>query len=202
MKSRDPLLFFGLIFGLVLSEPAMAAGAGTDEIRLPEFPLPAFAMNKYGVKEAVGVVRLLRELHKGGVSVSNQFEASDNEYAIIASSSLPLLAAWLEVTCKSVGLDLAQARSGSYDGSVYARLLQVATSIATARKVDATLAMPIGVMICQRRRAWGALPGDGQRDAYVVIATERGFLVYDPPTRQCSTLADYPNHDEVVIIRL
>jgi hypothetical protein len=184
--------------------PVAASAAGTAEasISMPDFPLPTYAKNKYGGIEAAGILRLLRDLNKGGVHSYDQIEVADTDYAIIESSSLPLISAWLEAACKSVGMNLAQARTGAYDGAVYARLLEVATSIATVRKADAPYAVPIGVVICKRTNPWGVLPGDGQRDAYILFATERGFLVYDPPTRQLCLLSDYPNRSDVVRIRL
>lgn len=143
---------------------------------------------------------MLRELQKGGVRGMERFEAVDTSYAVISSGSLRLLSAWLEAACRSLGVEVAQARKNSYDGAAYARLLSTATGIAAARRTDGSLAVPVGVMICLRRKSWGVLPDDGARDAYVVVATERGILVYDPPTRQTSLLADYPNNSEVVMI--
>ncbi len=184
------------------STVAFAAGEKGASIDMPDFPLPGYAKNKYGEPDAAGLLRLLRDLQKGGLKSYDQIEVADAEYGIIDSKSLPLISAWLEAACKSVGLNLAQARTGTYNGAVYARLLEVATSIATQRKSDSKFAVPIGVIICKRTNAWGALPGDEQRDAYILIATERGFLVYDPPTRQLCQLADYPNRTDVVRIRL
>jgi hypothetical protein len=179
-----------------------AAAVAADQINLPGFPLPEFARDKHGNPMEMGFMGLYRELQKGGVRDWQQIEAVDSDYTVIASSSMGLLSAWLETTCQSVGLDLPQARTGAYDGSVYARLLTVATGIAATRQSTAPLAMPLGVMICIRRHSWGVLPGDGQRDAYVIVATERGFLVYDPPTRQMAPLAEFPNNSEVLRIRL
>jgi hypothetical protein len=70
---------------------------------------------------------LLRNLHSAGVRAVDNFEAVDSDYAVLASDSLARLTTWLEAACTGVGVDLAQARTGQYDGGVYARLLGVAT---------------------------------------------------------------------------
>ena len=129
------------------------------------------------------------------------FETLDADYALLRSDSLGGLAAWLEAACHAVGFDLRQARDRSYDGTVFARLLGVATSLAALREKKISLAMPIGVMICQRRAVWSDLPGDGSDDAYVLFATDAGMLVYDPPTRQLTSLADFPNKEKILKIR-
>jgi hypothetical protein len=178
----------------------IAADTATS-VSLPGFPLPRYAQSKYGGKDTAGFLRFMRELHKGGVPVAEPIELADSSYAIIDSTCIPLLSAWLEEASKSVGVDLAQARSRSYDGSVYARLLEVVTSIATVKHFEEMEAVPIGMLLCKRSKAWGSLPGDGQRDAYILIATEKGFLVFDPPTRQLSTLGEYPNTADVLKIR-
>lgn len=181
---------------------AGAADPRGPAITMPDFPLPKFATDRYGQAEEIGVIRLLRELHRGGVRGSGNFEAADSDYVVVSSDSLGLLSAWLEAACKSGGIQLPLARLRPYDGTVYASLLETATNIAAARHTQRTLAVPVGVMICTRRKPWGTLPGDGERDAYVIIATERGFVVFDPPTRQSALLADYPNNSEVLKIRL
>lgn len=181
---------------------AMAANAPAGTITMPDFPLPKFATNSYGQAEQVTVIRLLRELHRGGVHGSDNFDAQDSDYVMVSSGSLGLLSAWLEAACKAGNIQLPLARLRPYDGAVYANLLEAATNIAAARQTKRAFAIPLGVMICTRKKPWGALPGDGERDAYVVLATERGFVVFDPPTRQTALLADYPNNSEVVRIRL
>jgi ligand-binding sensor domain-containing protein len=35
----------------------------------------------------------------------------------------------------------------------------------------------------------------------MLIATERGLLVYDPPTRQLSELSKFPNQDDIFKIQ-
>jgi hypothetical protein len=179
-----------------------AADAPANAIKLPDFPLPKFATNSYGQVEQVSVIRLLRELHRGGVHGSDHFDAADSEYVVVASASLGLLSAWLEAACKAGNIQLPLARLRPYDGTVYAGLLESATHIAAARQTKRAFAIPLGVMICKRTKPWGALPGDGERDAYVVLATENGFVVFDPPTRQTALLADFPNNSEVLKIRL
>jgi len=145
---------------------------------------------------------LLRNLHSAGVRAVDNFEAVDSDYAVLTSNSLSRLSTWLEAACAGVGLDLSQARSGHYDGAVYARLLGVATSIAASRDRRGKLAIPVGVLICKRTSPWGAVPGDGNRDAYVLFATESGLFVYDPPSRQLSALGDFPNKPDILRVRL
>src|SRR5581483_3880748 len=158
--------------------------------------------NEYGGVAEVGVTRLLRELQIGGVRVGDDFNAADSDYVLVSGESMGLLSAWLEAAVRSAGVQLPIARLRPYDGAVYANLLEVATSIAASRGQRSTLAIPVGVIICDRKKPWGDLPGDGQRDAYILVATERGFLVFDPPTRQVVMLADYPNHSSVVKVRI
>jgi hypothetical protein len=45
------------------------------------------------------------------------------------------------------------------------------------------------------------LPGDDQRDAYVILLTDSGFLIYDPPSRQFSRLDAFPNRSSVLRLR-
>ena len=186
----------------MLAGAAVAADPRGAAITLPDFPLPRFATDRYGQAEEIGPIRLLRELQRGGVRGSGNFEAADRDYVVVSSDALGLLSAWLEAACKSGGIELPLARLRPYDGAVYASLLETATNLAAARQAKRTLAIPVGVMICTRRKPWGTLPGDGERDAYVIVATERGFVVFDPPTRQTTLRADYPTNSEVVRIRL
>jgi hypothetical protein len=167
---------------------------------LPAFPVPALVRDGGPPKE-ISSMRLLRDLYRGGVKASDNFEAVDADYALLRGESLGNLAAWLESACKSVGVELRLARTGTYDGVVFARLLAVGTSLAALREKDIRLAMPIGVLICQRDAAWGELPGDGAEDAYVIFATDSGMLVYDPPTRQLAALSDFPNKARISRIR-
>lgn len=171
-------------------------------ITIPGFPLPKFAIDRYGQPKKLSMLGMLRILHRGEVRGSNGFEASDNEYLVISSESLGLFSAWIEAACKAGGIELPHARQRPYNGAVYANLLRTVTNIATAHHTDEALAIPVGVMICTRHKPWGVLPGDGERDAYVLIATERGFVVFDPPTRQSVLLTDYPNNSEVVNISI
>jgi hypothetical protein len=200
LKTSTCSALAGLLAACWLVAPARAATPAG--VTMPDFPLPKFALDSYGQADEANGMRLLRELHKGGVHGLEVFEAADDDYVILSSSSLGLLAAWLEAACKSLGTEVAQARTSTYNGVVYADFLEVATSIAADRKSQSLLAIPLGVMICKRIKPWGVLPGDGARDAYVLVATERGFVVYDPPTRQSALLADYPNNTEVLKIRL
>jgi hypothetical protein len=189
-----------LLFALLLCATALDTSAAPDGLRLPGFPLPALVLDGGPPKE-MSSVRLLRELHRGGVHGSDNLETSDSDYALLRSDSLGNLAAWLESACLAVDADLLQARTRDYDGAVFARLLAVATSLAALRQGNINLAMPIGVLICQRRTVWGDLPGDGATDAYVVFVTDNGMLVYDPPTRQLTNLADFPNKAHIGRIR-
>jgi hypothetical protein len=187
---------------VILFVTALIAHASTApaNLQLPAFPLPVLVRDGGPPKE-FSSNRLLRELHRGGVHNSESFEAFDNDYALLRGDSLGTLAAWLESACQTVGYDLLHARTQAYDGAVFARLLSVATSLAALRERGINLAMPIGVLICQRARAWGELPADGSTDAYVLFATDTGILVYDPPTRQLTGLADFPNKASISRIR-
>ncbi len=186
------LLWIGSMLG--------ASAAATGGLRLPAFPLPAL-VREGGPPKEFSSTRLLREVQRGGVHGSDNFEASDADYALLRGDSLGVLAAWLETACRAVDFDLLQARTRGYDGTVFARLLAVGTSLAALRQNEITLAMPIGVVTCLRAAPWGELPGDGTEDAYVVFATDTGILVYDPPTRQLSPLADFPNKGRITRIR-
>lgn len=181
---------------------AAASGSATTPatLKLPAFPLPDLVSER-GLPAEISSVRLLRELHRGGVRGSGNLEAADADYALLRGGSLPKLAAWLESACQAVGHDLLQSRTGTYDGMVFARLLSVATALAVLQQKGAKLAMPIGVVICRRTTPWGSLPGDGAIDAYIIFATDGGMLVYDPPTRQLSWLADFPNKARIERIR-
>jgi len=192
MKRLLAAMVLGWAGSLLSAEPVL---------RLPQFPLPDLVRNDYGEAKRIGFLSFLRELRDGGVAGLEDVDFVDENYAVLNSSSLATLAAWLEATCTGIGIDLRHARAGRYDGQMYARLLEVATSLAMERKHGKPLAMPIGVMICRRRQAWGDLPGDGERDAYMLIATERGLLVYDPPTRQLSELSQFPNNADVFKIQ-
>jgi len=189
-----------LRFFLGLAATSLGAVAAQGDLQLPAFPVPALVRDGGPPKE-ISSMRLLRDLYRGGVKASDNFEAVDSDYALLRGESLGNLAAWLESACKSVGLELKLARAGSYDGVVFARLLAVGTSLAALREKDIRLAMPIGVLICQRDAAWGDLPADGAEDAYVIFATDSGMLVYDPPTRQLAALSDFPNKARISRIR-
>ncbi len=178
--------------------PAVAAD---PLVEMPDFPLPAFAMDDAGRPQEMGMIRIVRGLQKGGVTNMENLVAVDNQYAVISSDCLPMLSAWLEMVSQSIGIDLKRVRTQTYDGGVYGQLLEVATTIATVRQTDYGLAVPIGVMTCKRSSTWGSLPGDGKRDAYLLIATDQGFLVYDPPTEQAALLANYPNHSGILKIQ-
>ncbi|MBS0663490.1 MAG: hypothetical protein JSR48_09505 [Verrucomicrobia bacterium] len=179
----------------------LLAGAEHPSLLLPRLPPPRLVEDQFGTVRRIGLLWFLRGLQEGGVRGYEDLDLVDAEYVVIDSRSLPTLAAWLEAACRSVGADVRQARQGPYDGMVLSRLLEVGASLASLRGRDAPLAMPIGVVICERRRPWGAVPGDGERDAYILIATERGLLIYDPPTRQLCPLADYPNNSTVFKIQ-
>jgi hypothetical protein len=191
------LLLLLLAFALVL--PALLPAA-SGEIKLPAFPMPMLVLDG-GPPREISSVRLLRELHRGGLSGFKNFETSDTEYALFRSDALGNLGAWLETACTSVGFDLLQARTRNYDGTIFARLLQVGTSLAALREKRLSLAMPVGVLVCQRAIAWGDLPADRAEDAYVVFVTEVGMLIYDPPTRQLTSLSDFPNKPTILKIR-
>ena len=189
---------FAYFIFLVFAVPRLAVAA--EEMQLPAFPLPALVLDG-GPPVELSSVRMLRELHRGGLHGFNNFETSDGDYALLRADSLGALAAWLEAACRSLGFDLSKARKSSYDGTVFARLLDVATSLAALREKKISLAMPIGVLICQRETAWGDLPADGAEDAYVVFVTDAGMLIYDPPTRQLTSLANFPNKAKILKIR-
>ncbi len=187
-------------FVLLALFPLLAAG-DRPSLLLPQLPPPQLVQDKFGAVRRIGLLWFMRGLQEGGVRGYEDLDLVDAEYVVIDSRSLPTLAAWLEAACRSVGADVRQARQGPYDGMIYSRLLEVGASLSSLRERDTPLAMPIGVIICERRRAWGAVPGDGARDAYILIATERGLLIYDPPTRQLCPLADYPNNSTVFKIQ-
>lgn len=195
------LLFIVLASVASPAPPLFAADAAERaaerQILLPEFPSPPLALEGRSPKR-VSSLRLLRELQRGGVRGWGRFDAMDGDYALFRGESLAVLAAWLETACKALDYDLAGARGRHYDGAVFARLLNVATSIASLREDALNLAMPIGVLACRREADWGGLPGDGKEDAYVIFATDQGMLVYDPPTRQLCALAEFPNRDQVI----
>ena len=60
------------------------------------------------------------------------------------------------------------ARQRPYDGTTIARLLETGATLAAVRWDNSGLAMPIGLLICTRRKAWGSLPGDGR----IIIHTD------------------------------
>lgn len=186
---------FRFLATLLLASPLLAAPA--EEVRLPAFPKPPLVRNG-GVPKSVTSLRLLRDLQKGGVRGLDRFDAVDGDYALFRGDSLGGLAAWLEAACKALEYDLGVARTRHYDGAVFARLLNMATSLASLREESIGLAMPIGVLACRREKPWGDLPGDGKDEAYVIFETDAGMLVYDPPTRQLAPLAEFPNRDAVV----
>lgn len=173
---------------------AANSAAAPDSFHLPAFPTPTLGAE-------VTSVRLLRELHKAGLRGFERLETSDADYALIGDNSLSVLSSWLEAVCQSIAFDLRRARSGHYDGTVFARLLNVATSAGALQDRPRALAVPIGVALCPREKPWGELPGDGATDVYVIVATEGGMMVYDPPTRQLTSLADFPNKAKILEIR-
>ncbi len=192
------LLFILLACVAPSAVSALAAEKAEErQILLPEFPAPPLAVEGKTPKK-IGSVRLLRELQRGGVRGWGKFDAVDGDYALFRGDSLAVLGAWLETACKALDYDLAGARGRHYDGAVFARLLNVATSIASLREDAINLAMPIGVLACRREAEWGDLPGDGKEDAYVIFATDQGMMVYDPPTRQLCPLAEFPNREQVI----
>lgn len=182
-----------LLVLLAFAFAPLARGAVAPPMRMPEFPRPTLVLDEFGQTKAIGFLRFCRELEKGGVQGLDEVEFSANDYTVLRSDSLATMAAWLETACHAMGLELPQARTRRYDGAVYARLLEVAASLAVLRERGESLAMPVGVLVCQRRLPWGDLPGDGERDCYVLVETERGLLIYDPPTRQLSELGKFPN---------
>lgn len=175
--------------------------AGAPEIfRLPAFPLPTLAANGGEITEVTSV-RLLRQLHQGGLSGFDGLETADGDYALFRSDSITRMAGWLERMCVSVDFDLRNARARPYDGTVFSRLLVVGTSLAVQRGRHSALAMPIGVVLCRRAEAWGDIKANGLTDAYVIFATDEGMFIYDPPTRQLSSLAEFPNKSTITQIR-
>lgn len=178
----------------------MHAANPAPKLELPAFPMPNL-VQQGGQPLEVGSIRVLRELHRGGVHGEGNLETVDADYALIRQDSMGLLSAWLEGACHSVGYDLAQARGQVYDGAVLARLLRVATGLAGLQNGARELSMPIGTLVCARRTAWGDLPADGATDAYVAVMTDAGILVYDPPSRQLVNLADFPNREQIVRVR-
>ena len=185
---------------LVLLSIATAFGAAPDTFQLPALPLPAFAAED-GMTAEVTSIRLLRELHRAGLRGFDRLETTDTDYVLLRSDSLENLTGWLDATCAALDYDLRQARVRSYDGTVFARVIDVATSLGALQERHRSLAIPIGVVVCQRALAWGQLPADNARDVYVIFATENGMIVYDPPTRQQSALVDFPNKATISQIR-
>ncbi len=182
---------------------ALALGASSlaaADFTLPAFPVPELVRDG-GLAKEISSLRLLREVQKAGVRASNNFDANDTDYALLRVDSLGNLAGWLETACKSVGLELVHARDRAYDGTVISRLLSVGTSLGALQGSDIKLAMPVGVIVCRRDVGWGDLHADGADAAYVILATDTGILVYDPPTRQLAALADFPNKDRISRIR-
>ncbi len=191
-----------LLIVLVLTLAAYAPAADSARFQLPAFPSPTFVLEGSSPVE-IGAVRLVRELHRGGLrSTEKVLDLADADYALLRSDSLGYMAGWLETACQAVGAKVQTLRQGSYDGTVFARLLSVVTSLAVLRDRGPKLALPIGVVGCTRKAAWGELPADGREDAYVVIVTESGILVYDPPTRQLAPLSEFPNRDSIIRIRI
>ena len=188
-------------FIAALASVPLAAGGAGQVFQLPQFPVPEVVQSDFGATRRVGLLWLMHGLQEGGVHGFVDVDMVDENYAMLRSTSLPSLSAWLEMASKGVGVDVSQARKGAYNGAAYARLLEVATSLAMLRSHGKPLAIPIGVMICKRTRDWGDLPGNGERDAYMLIATERGLLIYDPPTRQLCELSEFPNKTTVYKIQ-
>jgi len=170
---------------------------------MPVFQMPKLAEDQFGQTKRIGLLSFMRQLYSGGVTGHSVDDLSllDTDYAVIDSRSLPFLAAWLEATCRAVAYNLNEARQGTYDGTVAARLLEIGTTLAAVRAGTGGLAMPIGFLICIRHKQWGSLPGDDARDAYALIATERGLEVYDPPTRQIVGLSQFPNTADILNIQ-
>jgi hypothetical protein len=189
----------GLLAGVVgLLSPAVHSAT----FSMPAYPMPKLVSDQFGQTKRIGFLSLVRQLYSGGVAAHNIDDLNflDSDYAVIDSSSLPTLAAWLEATCHAVNFDLQEARQRPYDGTTIARLLETGATLAAVRWDNSGLAMPIGLLICTRRKAWGSLPGDGARDAYALISTEQGLQVYDPPTRQIVSLVDFPNTEDILNI--
>lgn len=191
MRVFTIMLMFGAASGVGRAEER--------EVSLPAFPQPPLAGEARPA--SMSSVRLLRELQRGGVRGLDRFDAMDGYYAVFRADGLAGLAGWLEMACRALDFEVGDARIGHYDGSVFARLLNMATSLAALRAEllrGERLAMPIGVISCRREVGWGVLPGDGLEDAYILFATDEGLLVYDPPTRQLARLVDFPNRGAVI----
>jgi len=169
-------------------------------IRLPGFPAPPLVVED-GEPAEITSVRLLRDMFRGDVHGIKDFDTVDADYVLLRGDSLNLLAAWLEAACEGVHFNLRDARDHEYDGTVFARLLDVAASLGTLQAQTRPFALPIGLMICRRTARWGELPSDGRDDAYIIVDTDVGMLVYDPPTRQLSPLSDFPNKESIRRIR-
>jgi hypothetical protein len=184
-----------LAFACVATSPA-----AVPLIRLPALPRPPVSSDG-GMPREIGSVRLLVDLQRSGLHGFDNLDTADSDYVLLSSASLTVLAGWLEGTCTGLGFDLPHARAAAYDGSVFARLAGVATSLAELHASNRPLAIPIGLLVCRRNSAWGELPADRTTDAYIIVDTDDGMLVYDPPTRQFSALADFPNKDAIVQIR-
>jgi hypothetical protein len=191
MKRAAPWILLFVIAG---------AARAAENFQLPVFPTPKLVAEG-GPAIEVSPIRLLRELHRAGLRGFDRLDTLDTDYALLRSDSLGALTAWLDATCGAIHYDLSQARTRSYDGTVFARLLDVATSLGTLQGRHRPLAMPIGVVACRRTAAWGLLPADGANDVYVIFATENGMMVYDPPTHQMVALADFPNKTKITQIR-
>jgi hypothetical protein len=198
---RPALPCRAILLSLFLAVPWPRADAVGPGFSMPVFPLPRLVRDRFGQVRRIGFLTFLRELNAGGVHGVDDVDFLDSDYAMIESDSLPLLAAWLEATCGSVGFDLREARRGAYDGSVAARLMEIGATLAEVRANVTGLAMPIGLVICARQNRWGSLPDDRSRDAYALIATDHGLMVYDPPTRQLVGLAEFPNTTGILNIQ-
>lgn len=181
-------------FSLVLLALAPMVVVAADTFQLPAFPVPALGAE-------VSSIRLLRELHHAGLRGFDRLETADADYALLPGRSLISITAWLDTACAALNFDLPRARARSYDGTVFSRILEVATSLGVLQHGSRPLAIPIGFLACQRAKAWGQLPGDGTKDVFVVFATETGMIVYDPPTRQICPLGDFPNKATISRIR-
>ena len=131
---------------LLLSATGPLWAGAPEGFRLPSFPLPTLAANGGEITEVTSV-RLLRQLHQGGLSGFDGLETSDGDYALFRTDSITRMAGWLERMCVSVDFDLRNARARPYDGTVFSRLLVVGTSLAVQRGRHSALAMPIGVVL-------------------------------------------------------
>jgi hypothetical protein len=181
-------------FSLLFVTVAPMVVAATATFQLPAFPVPALGAE-------VSSIRLLRELHHAGLSGFDRLETADNDYALLQGDALASITSWLDATCAALNYDLRRARARSYDGTVFGRMLEVATSLGVLQQGARPLAIPIGFLACRRAKAWGQLPGDGANDVFVVFVTETGMMVYDPPTRQLCPLSDFPNKTTISRIR-